>query len=55
LRIFERLATEAKRLNKPIVAIKAGRSDQARAAAVSHTASLTGSAEALAASLAKFA
>jgi len=43
LRAFERLAAEAKRLGKPIVAIKAGRSDQARAAAVSHTASLTGS------------
>ncbi|MRU14733.1 acetate--CoA ligase family protein [Roseovarius sp. A21] len=43
LRAFERLAAEAKRLAKPIVAIKAGRSDQARAAAVSHTASLTGS------------
>ncbi|WP_306152032.1 acetate--CoA ligase family protein [Roseovarius sp. MMSF_3281] len=43
LRAFERLATEAKRLNKSIVAIKAGRSDQARAAAISHTASLTGS------------
>ena len=43
LRAFERLAIESKRLGKPIVAIKAGRSDQARAAAVSHTASLTGS------------
>lgn len=43
LRAFERLAIEAKRLGKAIVAIKAGRSDQAREAAVSHTASLTGS------------
>jgi acyl-CoA synthetase (NDP forming) len=43
LRGFEGLAAEAARLGKPIVAIKAGRSDQARAAAVSHTASLTGS------------
>ena len=43
LRAFERLAAEATRLGKPIVAIKAGRSDQAQAAAVSHTASLTGS------------
>jgi len=43
LRAFERLAADAKRLGKPIVAIKVGRSDQARAAAVSHTASLTGS------------
>ena len=43
LRAFEHLAAEARRLGKPIVAIKAGRSHQARAAAVSHTASLTGS------------
>lgn len=42
LRQFEALAHHAARLNKPIVAIKVGRSDQARAATVSHTASLAG-------------
>ncbi|MEO3416351.1 acetate--CoA ligase family protein [Roseovarius sp. CAU 1744] len=43
LRAFEALAQEAHRLNKPLVALKAGKSEQARAAAVSHTASLAGS------------
>ncbi|MDP3897297.1 MAG: acetate--CoA ligase family protein [Mesorhizobium sp.] len=40
---FERLATRARELKKPIVAMKVGRSEQARAATVSHTASLAGS------------
>lgn len=40
---FERLAARARELKKPIVAIKVGRSEAARAAAVTHTASLTGS------------
>jgi acyl-CoA synthetase (NDP forming) len=40
---FETLAARAKVLAKPIVAIKVGRSEQARAATVSHTASLAGS------------
>ncbi|TYR30288.1 acetate--CoA ligase family protein [Mesorhizobium microcysteis] len=40
---FERLATRARELRKPIVAMKVGRSAQARAATVSHTASLAGS------------
>lgn len=40
---FERLAARARELKKPIVAMKVGRSEQARAAAVSHTASLAGS------------
>ena len=40
---FEALAQEARRLGKPIVALKAGKSEQARAAAISHTASLAGS------------
>ena len=40
---FERMAMRARELRKPIVAMKVGRSEQARAAAVSHTASLTGS------------
>jgi acetate---CoA ligase (ADP-forming) len=39
---FERLAARARELNKPIVAMKVGRSEQARAATVSHTASLAG-------------
>ncbi len=40
---FERLAARARDLRKPIVAMKVGRSEQARAGAVSHTASLAGS------------
>ncbi|TPW27945.1 acetate--CoA ligase family protein [Pararhizobium mangrovi] len=40
---FERLAARARALGKPIVAMKAGRSQQAREAAVSHTASIAGS------------
>ncbi|MGD9912703.1 MAG: acetate--CoA ligase family protein [Rhizobiaceae bacterium] len=40
---FERLAARARELNKPIVAMKVGRSEAARAATVSHTASLAGS------------
>lgn len=43
LRAFEALAAEARRLGKPAVALKAGRSARAQAAAVSHTASLAGS------------
>ncbi|MBX3569814.1 MAG: acetate--CoA ligase family protein [Rhizobiaceae bacterium] len=40
---FERLAARARELRKPIVAMKVGRSEAARAATVSHTASLAGS------------
>jgi acyl-CoA synthetase (NDP forming) len=40
---FERLAARARELNKPIVAMKVGRSEQARKATISHTASLAGS------------
>lgn len=40
---FERLAARARQLRKPIVAMKVGRSEQARAATISHTASLAGS------------
>ena len=43
LRAFETLAAQARRMGKPIVALKTGRSPQARAGAVSHTASLAGS------------
>jgi acyl-CoA synthetase (NDP forming) len=39
---FERLALRARELGKPIVAMKLGRSEQARAGTVSHTASLAG-------------
>ncbi|MEM6305438.1 MAG: acetate--CoA ligase family protein [Pseudomonadota bacterium] len=42
LRAFESLAAHARAKNKRIVAIKVGRSPQARAATVSHTASLAG-------------
>lgn len=40
---FEAMAAQAQALGKPIVALKAGKSEQARTAAVSHTASLAGS------------
>ncbi len=43
LRAFEALAARARVLAKPIVALKVGRSEQARAATLSHTASLAGS------------
>ena len=43
LRAFEALAAQARNMGKPIVALKTGRSPQARAGAVSHTASLAGS------------
>ncbi|MGI9332452.1 MAG: CoA-binding protein, partial [Gammaproteobacteria bacterium] len=39
---FEQMATRARELRKPIAAIKVGRSEQARAATISHTASLAG-------------
>jgi acyl-CoA synthetase (NDP forming) len=40
---FERMAGLARRLGKPVVALKVGVSDQAKAATISHTASLAGS------------
>ncbi|WP_172330150.1 acetate--CoA ligase family protein [Mangrovicoccus sp. HB161399] len=40
---FERLSRRAAELGKPVVLLKVGRSEQAQAAAVSHTASLSGS------------
>lgn len=43
LRAFERLVATARDLGKPVIALKVGRSDQALAAAVSHTASIAGS------------
>ncbi|MEQ8335682.1 acetate--CoA ligase family protein [Nisaea sp.] len=43
LRAFEALSQKARRLGKPIVALKVGRSEEARTGAVSHTASLAGS------------
>ncbi len=42
LRAFERLAGRAAALGKPIVALKVGKSQQAQAATISHTASLAG-------------
>ena len=39
---WERLAESSRRLGKPIVALKAGKSPEAMAAAVSHTASIMG-------------
>ena len=39
---FERMAQEALSLGKPVIAIKAGRSEQARQAMVSHTNSISG-------------
>jgi len=43
LRAFEAMAARARDLGKPVVAVKVGRSGQAQVAAVSHTASLSGS------------
>ncbi|MEO1468026.1 MAG: acetate--CoA ligase family protein [Pseudomonadota bacterium] len=43
LRGFEAMAAEARARGKPVVALKVGRSAQAQAAAISHTASLAGS------------
>ncbi|MBX3575986.1 MAG: acetate--CoA ligase family protein [Rhizobiaceae bacterium] len=40
---FERLAARARELRKPIVAMKMGKSEAARLATISHTASLAGS------------
>ncbi|MDR6263564.1 acetate--CoA ligase family protein [Roseobacter sp. N2S] len=42
IRAYESLAQDAARLGKPIVALKVGKSDQAKAATVSHTASVAG-------------
>lgn len=53
LRAFEALAEAARVTGKPIVALKSGRSDQARAATQSHTASLAGSGAGAAALLAR--
>lgn len=43
LRAFETMAEQARIAGTPVVALKIGRSDHARMATVSHTASLTGS------------
>ena len=43
IRALEQMAATARHLGKPVVALKVGKSEQARAAAVSHTASLAGS------------
>ena len=43
LRNFEALASRARKLGKPVVALKVGKSDHAQTATISHTASLAGS------------
>ncbi len=43
IRALEALATRARELKKPVVALKVGKSEQAQRATVSHTASLAGS------------
>ena len=45
LKAFEELTTKARKLGKPIVALKVGKSAEARRAAQSHTASLAGDAQ----------
>lgn len=42
VRLFEAMAARARDLGKPVVALKVGRSEQARVATISHTASLAG-------------
>ncbi|HUF87088.1 MAG TPA: acetate--CoA ligase family protein [Thermohalobaculum sp.] len=42
VRAFEAMAARAREMKKPVVAMKVGRSEQAKIATVSHTASLTG-------------
>lgn len=44
IRAFESLAQLANQFNKPVVALKVGRSQEAQQATISHTASLSGSA-----------
>ncbi len=43
VKAFERLSLRARELGKPVVAFKVGKSEQARAATLTHTASLAGS------------
>jgi len=45
LKAFEELTTKARKLGKPIVALKVGKSAEARRAAQSHTASIAGDAQ----------
>lgn len=44
IRAFEAMAAEARRLGKPVAVLKAGRSEAAQAATLTHTASLAGGA-----------
>jgi len=43
VRAFEAMAARARALGKPVIALKVGRSEAAQSAALTHTASLTGS------------
>ena len=51
---FEAFAMKAQACGKPVVAVKVGRSEEARAATITHTASLSGSAAGASALLARF-
>lgn len=53
LAALQRLAARARALRKPVVALKVGKSEKARQATISHTASLAGSDEVSAAILAR--
>ncbi len=53
IRALEAMAAAARAAGKPVVALKTGRSDRARAASLSHTASLSGAAAAGSALLAR--
>jgi acyl-CoA synthetase (NDP forming) len=52
---FEAMAFRARELGKPVVVLKVGRSEQSRAATITHTASLAGSEAATAAFLSRLA
>jgi acyl-CoA synthetase (NDP forming) len=53
IRAFEAMAAQARAAGKPVVALKAGRSAQAQAGALTHTASLAGGSAAASAFLAR--
>jgi acetyltransferase len=51
---LERIAARARELHKPIIVLKAGRSDAGRRAALSHTGSIAGSSEILSSMLRRY-